>query len=147
MSHVSARKNGVRRSKSSQNFISHSHNGDQRQLGKVPQGIERNSDGIFSMGSPEIRRRNVALTDVASFLGGGASSGLMVSAIAPAAPAIAILATAIGSFAAFLIGRRIESQAAASISIVKTHPRAKSQSSCDPSVDSNALGRSRTFAE
>jgi hypothetical protein len=55
-----------------------------------------------------VARRHFGLTDVASLIGGGASSGLFVASIVPAVPMAAATAAALGSLVAFLIGRRME---------------------------------------
>lgn len=56
----------------------------------------------------KLTSRSVGFTDVATLLGGAASSGLAAATIIPALPVAVVAAAAAGSFAAFLIGRRIE---------------------------------------
>lgn len=56
---------------------------------------------------------SVGLTDVATLIGGAASTGLATATLVPALPAAVLVAAAAGSVAAFIIGRRLEVRSAA----------------------------------
>lgn len=81
-------------------------------------GVTRATDPtlvVLAAGAPlsstDARRltsRSVRFIDLATLLGGAASSGLAAATLAPALPIAVVAATAAGSIAAFVIGRRLE---------------------------------------
>jgi len=50
----------------------------------------------------------VGFTNIATILGGAATTGLAAAALLPAAPIVALAASAIGSVAAYAVGKRLD---------------------------------------